>query len=122
MITIECKGMRELMVELAAYLSEHTAAVGVIKNESVVLDPLTDEALHIGDIMNNVKAFLSSKDLSGDFIIKAAGEKITVISISGRKVTAEKTDLGLLICPHCGKVTLYEEEMNVHIKAHYFGF
>ncbi len=120
MITVECEDIPDLMVELAAYLAENIAAVPAIKTASIVLDPLTEEVPDPNIVGMHVKAFLAKKVLSKDFIIKVVHEKILVISISERKVKVEKTDSGLLICPHCGKVTPYEEEMNVHVNAHYF--
>jgi hypothetical protein len=119
MISIECNDMQDLMVELAAYISENIAAIPAVKTNSIVLDPLTENIPDVNDVVMHVKSFLAQKGLSKDFTIKVAGEKIMLISISERKVRAEKTDSGLLVCPHCGKVTPYEEEMNVHIRAHY---
>jgi len=125
MITIECRGIQDLMVDLAVYIAENVAAVPAIKTRSIVLDPLTDDIIDANNVSTHVKAFLAEKGLSRDFMVKVVGEKITVVSLSvvslpERKVSVEKTDSGLLVCPHCGKVTPYEEEMNVHVRAHYF--
>jgi len=119
MITIECDGIRDLIPELAAYISENVPAVSAIKTSSIVLDPLTENVLDANEVSVHVKAFLVRKDLSNDFLVKVSGEKITIISVSGRKVKVEKMDSGLLVCPHCGKITPYEEEMNVHVRSHY---
>ena len=119
MITIECDGIRDLMPELAAYISENVHAVSAIKTSSIVLDPLKENALDANEVGMHVKTFLVRKDLSNDFLVKVSGEKITIVSVSGRQVKLEKTDSGLLVCPHCGKVTPYEEEMNVHVRTHY---
>jgi hypothetical protein len=107
------------MVELAAYISENVRAVSAIKTSSIVLDPLTKNILDPNTVGVHVKEFLISKDLSKDFLVEVSGEKITIVSVSGRKVKVEKMDSGLLVCPHCGKVTPYEEEMNVHVRTHY---
>jgi hypothetical protein len=119
MITIECDGIRDLMVELAAYISENVRAVSAIKTSSIVLDPLKENALNANEVSEYVKEFLINKDLSKDFLVEVSGEKIVIVSVSGRKVKVEKMDSGLLVCPHCGKVTPYEEEMNVHVRTHY---
>ena len=119
MITIECKDMQDLKVELAAYISENVEAVTAIKTNSIALDPLREDGLDPNEISMIVKKFFDTKDLSNDFVVKVVGEKIIIISVSERKVRAESTYSGLLVCPHCGKITPYEEEMNVHIKAHY---
>lgn len=119
MITIECDDIPDLIVELAAYLAENITAVPAIKTSSIVLDPLTESVIDANDVSMHVKTFLAQKGLSKDFIIKVAGEKIMIISTSERKIKVEEVDSGLLVCPHCGKVTPYEEEMNVHVRAHY---
>jgi len=119
MITIECDGIRDLMADLAAYISENVPAVSAIKTSSIVLDPLTENALDANEVSVHVKEFLNRKELSKDFLVKVSGEKITIVSVSGREVKVEKKETGLLVCPHCGKVTPYEEEMNVHVRTHY---
>ncbi|MGH9877489.1 MAG: C2H2-type zinc finger protein [Nitrososphaerales archaeon] len=119
MISIECDGLRDLMAELAAYISENVHAVSAIKTSSIVLDPLTKNGLDANEVGVHVEAFLARKDLSNDFLVEVSGEKITIVSVSGRKVKVEKIDSGLLVCPHCGKVTPYEEEMNIHVRTHY---
>ncbi len=119
MITIECDGIRDLMAELAAYISENVPAVSAIKTNSIVLDPLTENVLDANEVSMHVNAFLVRKDLSKDFLVNITGDKITIVSVSDRKISVEKIDSGLLVCPHCGLVTPYEEEMNVHVRAHY---
>lgn len=119
MISIECDGIRDLMPELAAYISENVHVVSAIKTSSIVLDPLKENVLDANEVSEHVKAFLVRKDLSKDFVVEVFGEKITIVSVSGRKVKVEKMDSGLLVCPHCGKITPYEEEMNVHVRSHY---
>ncbi|MFQ5920577.1 MAG: hypothetical protein ACE5JV_01000 [Nitrososphaerales archaeon] len=122
MITIDCHDMRELKVELAAYISERTKVVALMKSDEIVLDSLTDDVADVNDVSQHVTAFLAMKDLSKDFLVKVKGKKIIIVSISGRKVTRTDKDLELLECPHCGMLSPYEEEMSVHLKAHYIGF
>lgn len=122
MIAIDCHDVRELRVELAAYLSERTKVVALMKSDEIVLDSLTDDSADANDVSQHVKSFLAMKDLSNDFLVKVRGEKIIIVSISERKVARTDKDLGLLECPHCGMLTPYEAEMNVHLKAHYIGF
>lgn len=120
MISIECSDLKDLKLELAAYLSEKVPAVPAIKTKSIVLDPLEeDSSFTINEVSLYVRMFLARKELLHDFAVTADDEKITVKSVSERKIDVKKVDSGLLVCPHCGKVTPYEEEMNVHIKAHY---
>lgn len=105
------------MVELAAYLARNVAAVPAIKTGSIVLDPLQQNVINANDVRTHLESFLIEKGLSRDFILKVADETITIIGISGRKIEPKKEHSGLLVCPFCGMVTPYEEEMDVHIKA-----
>ncbi|MFQ5969430.1 MAG: C2H2-type zinc finger protein [Nitrososphaerales archaeon] len=119
MITVECIDIKNLIVELAGYLSQKVAAVPVVKTGSIVLDPLTGKTLSARDVSVHVKDFLTREGLSNDFVIEVVGERIRLIGISEKKLRVETTDSDLLVCPHCGMVTRYEEELNVHIKIHY---
>ena len=120
MISIECSDLKDLKLELAAYLSEKVPAVPAIKTNSIILDPLEeDSSFAINEVSLYVRMFLARKKLLHDFAVTVDDEKIVVKAVSERKIDVKKVDLGLLVCPHCGKVTPYEEEMNVHIKAHY---
>jgi len=120
MISIECSDLKDLKLELAAYLSEKVLAVPAIKANSIVLDPLEeDRRFAIDEVSLYVRMFLARKDLLNDFAVTVDDEKIVMKSVSERKIDVKMADSGLLVCPHCGKVTPYEEEMNVHIKAHY---
>jgi len=120
MISIECSDLKDLKLELAAYLSEKVLAVPAIKANSIVLDPLEeDRRFAIDEVSLYVRMFLARKKLLHDFTVTADDEKIVVKAVSERKIDVKNVDSGLLVCPHCGLVTPYEEEMNVHIKAHY---
>ena len=117
MITIVCEDIEDLLVEMAAYLSDNIAAVAVIKTGRIVLDLLERNGTSVKDVRIHVENFLVERGLSRDFIIKVHGEKIMIIATSERKIVIKKEESGLLVCPYCGMVTPYEEEMNVHIKA-----
>jgi len=120
MISIECSDLKDLKLELAAYLSEKVLAVPAIKANSIVLDPLEeDSSFAIDEVSLYVRMFLARKKLLHDFAVTVDDEKIVVKAVSERKIDVKNVDSGLLVCPHCGLVTPYEEEMNVHIKAHY---
>lgn len=120
MISIECSDMQDLKIELAAYLLDKLPAVPLIRTNDIVLDPLTEDTeINLDDVRTYVNTFLASQNIDNDFLVSVNGNKIVVKGISGRKIHVAKADSGLLTCPHCGKVTPYEEEMNVHIRIHY---
>ena len=119
MITIECSDINDLKPELAAYLSEKLPAVPVIRTNDIALDPLTkDVEISIDDVCNCVKAYLASENID-DCIVTVDGNKILINATSDRRIRVPRPDTGLLTCPHCGMVTPYQEEMDVHIRIHY---
>jgi len=119
-ISIECRDINDLKPELAAYLSEKLPAVPVIRTNDIVLDPLTKDAeISIDAVHNYVKAFLTRENIN-DCVVTINDDKILVNVTSERRVHVKRPDSGLLECPHCGMVTPYKEEMDVHIRIHYF--
>ncbi len=120
MISIECRDINDLKPELAGYLSEKLPAVPVIRTNDIVLDPLTKDAeISVDDVHTYVKTFLARENIN-DCVVSVDGDKILVNTTSERRVQVKRPDSGLLECPHCGMVTPYKEEMDVHIRIHYF--
>jgi len=99
MITIVCEDIEDLLVEMAAYLSDNIAAVAVIKTGRIVLDLLERNDTSVQDVRLHVENFLVERGLSRDFIIKVHGEKIMIIATSERKIVIKKEDSGLLVVP-----------------------
>ncbi|NMJ87505.1 MAG: hypothetical protein EX285_06670 [Thaumarchaeota archaeon] len=119
MITIQCVDINDLKPDLAAYLSEKLPAVPVIRTNDIVLDPLTRESeISIDDVCTYIETFLTRENIN-DCILSVDGNKILINTTSKRKINVIRPDFGLLACPHCGLVTPYKEEMDVHIRIHY---
>lgn len=104
------------MHKLAVYIMERLQAVAVLKNKSIDIDPVA--SLTSDEVIDTIKNFLTINNIEG--IVKRDGKKISVIIISAPTYNYREADL--LVCPHCGKVSKYEEDMIVHIRAHYIGF
>jgi hypothetical protein len=119
MITIDCSDINELKTDLAAYLAEKLPAVPVIRRNDIVLDPLTDKTkIIIDDVRTYVKTFFARESID-EFIVNVQANSIVIHTMSRRRGEVARPDSGLLTCPHCGLVTPYKEEMDVHIRIHY---
>lgn len=118
MIIIRCAGIKGLKVELAAYLSENMAVVAAVKADSIAIDPLVD-TIGASEVSVHVNAFLAREDLAKNFAVRILGKEIVMDALSDVQYERKEHDTDLLVCPHCGKISPYEEEMSVHIRAHY---
>ena len=94
---------------------ENLHQIVVLKNNSIILDPLID--IKIDDVIKAIKAFIKNNNIEAVLLYKNKKIKINILKDS----PVENNNEELLTCPHCGKVSRYEEEMNVHIKIHYIG-
>ena len=117
MITIDCKDMEDLLLEAAVYLADNIGAVPAIKTGCIALDPLTDSELNTNNVKTHLERFLTERGIIQHFIIKVGGEMIKITAISERKIQENNIQSPFLMCPYCGFVTSYEEELDVHMKA-----
>ncbi len=116
MLTVNIDANRGVMHNLAVYIMERLHVVAVLKNKGMDIDPIMP--ITIDELIETIKNFLAIHNIEG--IVSREGKKINVVILSS--VISEYKENDLLICPHCGKVSKYEEEMTVHIRAHYIGF
>lgn len=104
------------MHNLAVYIMERLQVVAALKNRAIDIDPIIP--VTIDEVADAIKNFLSIHNIEG--VVSKEGKGINVIILS--PTLDDYKEKNLLICPHCGKVSKYEEEMMVHIRAHYIGF
>lgn len=120
MISIECGVVNDLKTDLAAYLAERLPAVPLVHANDIVLDPYDGDMIMIEDVRIHVRTFLSDKDILGNCLVFIDGDKVQIKTIMPRKVEVEEKDIGLIACPHCGLVTAFQEEMDLHMRTHFF--
>ena len=92
----------------------------VIKDEVIVLDDgLARHKPSINDILSIIEYSLTKAGISYDRISVKGAELV----IDDRKPSKSMlVEPKIFICPHCGFVTVSEEEYWNHLKCHYFGF
>lgn len=109
--------------KLAARLSEMLALRGIIpiinRSQVILDDSLADTSLSMDEAIRLAARALL--DLGIRFRgIASSGSEIVVEDEEPSR--GEERGLSFFICPHCGFVTLYEEEHWNHVRIHYIGF
>ena len=121
MLTIDCRDVLSIKNELLVYVSDKAAAIPTLKHNQFVLSTLDDdEVIDTNSVIASIKEFLDSIGEGHNFAVISNNEIITIKSISGKVIerdAAPQSDM--FSCTHCGFVTRYEVELNVHMRIHY---
>jgi len=92
----------------------------VIKDNVIMLDDeLARHKPSIHDILSIIEDSLTKAGISYDKISVEGAELIIDDRKPSKKMLVEPK---LFTCPHCGFVTVSEEEYWNHLKCHYLGF
>ena len=121
MLTIDCKDVLSIKNELVVYVSDQVAAIPTLKHHQFTLSTFDDdEIIDTNNVITSIKEFLESIGEGHNFAVISNNESITIKSISGKIIerdAAPRSDM--FSCTHCGFVTRYEVELNVHMRIHY---
>ncbi len=121
MLTIDCKDVLSIKNELFVYVSDQVAAIPTLKHHQFTLSTFDDdEIIDTNNVITSIKEFLESIGEGHNFAVISNNEIITIKSISGKIIerdAAPRSDM--FSCTHCGFVTRYEVELNVHMRIHY---
>ena len=121
MLTIDCKDVLSIKNELVVYVADQVVAIPTLKHHQFTLSTFDDdEIIDINNVITSIKEFLESIGESHNFAVISNNEIITIKSISGKIIerdAAPRSDM--FSCTHCGFVTRYEVELNVHMRIHY---
>ena len=122
MLTIDCKDVVSIQNDLLVYVADEVAAIPTLKNNQFTLSSLDDdEIIDATKVISAIKGYLDSIDEGRNFAVISNADVISITSISGRviKKTESESQPGLFSCTHCGYVTQYQVELNVHMRIHY---
>ena len=121
MLTIDCTDVLSIKNELVVYVSDQVAAIPTLKNHQFILSTFDDdEVINKIHVITSIKQFLDSIGEGHNFAVISKNETISIKSISGKIIerdAAPQTDM--FSCTHCGFVTRYEVELNIHMIIHY---
>ena len=121
MLTIDCRDVLSIKNELVVYVSDQAVAIPTLKHHQFTLSTFDDdEIIDTNSVITSIKEFLESIGEGHNFAVISNNEIITIKSISGKVIerdAAPQSDM--FSCTHCGFVTRYEVELNVHMRIHY---
>jgi len=114
--------LEENAVKLAGSLCEkliEKSIIPVINGSTIILDDSSAGfKLSLEEALSVIRSSLIELRLRYRSIA-AIGDEIRIDDEGMGKPFEEKEPF--LICPHCGFITLYEEEYWIHLKSHYLG-
>ena len=121
MLTIDCKDVLSIKNELIVYVSDEVAAIPTLKHNQFTLSTFDDdEAIDINSVVTSIKGFLNSIGEGTNFAVISNNDTISIKAISGKVIERDAAPQSeMFSCTHCGFVTRYEVELNVHMRIHY---
>ena len=122
MLTIDCKDILSVKNDLLVFVADKVAAIPTLKHHQFTLSTFDDdEIIDIASVISAIKEYLESIDEGNNFAVISSNETISITSISGKIIERDDTvqQSDMFSCTHCGFVTRYEVELNVHMRIHY---
>jgi len=122
MLTIDCKDVLSIKNELIVYVSDEVVAIPTLKHNQFTLSTFDDdEIIDINSVVTSIKGFLNSIGEGTNFAVISENDTISIKAISGKIIErdAAPQQSDMFSCTHCGFVTRYEVELNVHMRIHY---
>ncbi len=122
MLTIDCKDILSIKNDLLVFVADKVAAIPTLKHHQFTLSTFDDdEIIDIASVISAIKEYLESIDEGNNFAVISSNETISITSISGKIIERDDTvqQSDMFSCTHCGFVTRYEVELNVHMRIHY---
>jgi len=121
MLTIDCKDVLSIKNELIVYVSDEVAAIPTLKHNQFTLSTFDDdEVIDTNSVVTSIKKFLVSIGEGTNFAVISNNDTISIKAISGKVIERDAAPQSeMFSCTHCGFVTRYEVELNVHTRIHY---
>lgn len=122
MLTIDCKDVVSVKSDLLVYVADEVAAIPTLKHNQFTLSSFDDdEIIDTSAVISAIKGFLDSIHEGSNFAVISNNDVILIRSIAGKVIenTTPQSDHELFSCTHCGYVTQFQVELNVHMRIHY---
>jgi hypothetical protein len=122
MLTIDCKDVSSVQNELLVYVADKVEAIPTLKHHQFTLSTLNDDdILDIELVISAIKEYFDSINEGSNFAVISNNEFIHITSVNGKVLQNEsKSQEGnMFSCTHCGFITQYQVELNVHMRIHY---
>ena len=122
MLTIDCKDVSSVQNELLVYVADKVEAIPTLKNQQFTLSTLDDDdVLDVEVVISAIREYFDSIHEGSNFAVISKNEFISITSVNGKVLENDsKTQQGnMFSCTHCGFITQYQVELNVHMRIHY---
>ena len=122
MLTIDCKEVPSIQNELLVYVADKVEAIPTLKNRQFTLSTFDDDAiLDVELVISAIKEYFDSIHEGSNFAVISNNNFINITSISGKVIERDpqKPLDNMFSCTHCGFITKYQVELNVHMRIHY---
>jgi hypothetical protein len=122
MLTIDCKDVSSVQNDLLVYVADKVEAIPTLKHHQFTLSTLDDDdILDVELVISAIKEYFDSIHEGSNFAVISNNEFINITSVNGKVLQSEsKTqEQNMFSCTHCGFVTQYQVELNVHMRIHY---
>jgi len=121
MLTIDCKDVSSIQNELLVYVADKVEAIPTLKNHQFTLSTLDDEIIDVELVISAIKEYFDFINEGSNFAVISNKEIIHIKSVTGKVLQreSEPQQSQLFSCTHCGFVTQYQVELNVHMRMHY---
>ncbi len=122
MLTIDCKEVSSIQNELLVYVADKVEAIPTLKNRQFTLSTFDDDAiLDVELVISAIKEYFDSIHEGSNFAVISNNNFINITSISGKVIERDpqKPLDNMFSCTHCGFITKYQVELNVHMRIHY---
>ena len=128
MITVDCKDVLSIQNDLLVYVADQLEAIPTLKKHQFTLSTLDDDQLlNTSDAVSAIKEYLDSIHEANNFAVIAIDDVIRISSFSGKTIKQSGSNSSngpdpqneMFSCPHCGFITRYQVEFEVHTRIHY---
>ena len=122
MLTIDCKDVSSVQNELLVYVADKVEAIPTLKHHQFTLSTLDDDdVLEVESVISAIKEYFDSINEGSNFAVISNNEFINITSVNGKVLQSESKsqDGNMFSCTHCGFITQYQVELNVHMRIHY---
>ena len=121
MLTVDCADVTSIQNELVVYVADKVEAIPTLKNHQFSLSTLDDEIIDVELVISAIKEYFDFINEGSNFAVISNKEIIHIKSVTGKVLQreSEPQQSQLFSCTHCGFVTQYQVELNVHMRMHY---
>ena len=122
MLTIDCKDVSSVQNDLLVYVADKVEAIPTLKHHQFTLSTLDDDdILDIESVISAIKEYFDSINEGSNFAVISKNEFINITSVNGKllKNDSKQQQGNKFSCTHCGFMTQYQVELNVHMRIHY---